>query len=197
MATSLTQPLDTVPTEAILIQYLRILQNADNLPFCKVNKFFSIPLVPRLYKIYWIMWMLACLLHKIVWNRWLIQQLEITIALVHIVLAFLASVQQGRALERAFIVLNSTSADCHTYRKYIGSLPSRDTSKIRHPQKPWYLYRLWCMQLYKCHQSQVESILFKSGLLSSVYNWCCTHSLIQFTWTKIGFHLGYYSWNNF
>ena len=37
-------------------------------------------------------------------------------------LAFFASVQQGKALERAFVVLNSTSMCCHTYRIYTGSL---------------------------------------------------------------------------
>ena len=37
-------------------------------------------------------------------------------------LAFLTSVQQGRALERGFIGLNSMSMHCHAYRKYTGSL---------------------------------------------------------------------------
>ena len=36
--------------------------------------------------------------------------------------AFLASEQQGRALELDFIALNSTGMDCHAYRKYTGSL---------------------------------------------------------------------------
>ena len=35
---------------------------------------------------------------------------------------FLASVQQGRALEHAFVVLNSTSKHCHIYQKCIGRL---------------------------------------------------------------------------
>ena len=35
-----------------------------------------------------------------------------------------SSVQRGRALERAFIVLNSMSMHYHTYWKYIGSLRS-------------------------------------------------------------------------
>ena len=43
-------------------------------------------------------------------------------------LAFLASVQQGRALKRAFVALNGTSTHCHAYWKYSGSLQSRDTS---------------------------------------------------------------------
>ena len=43
-------------------------------------------------------------------------------------LPFLAIVQQGKALERAF---NGTSTHCHTYRKYTGNLRSRDTSLLR------------------------------------------------------------------
>ena len=39
-------------------------------------------------------------------------------------LSFLAIVQQGRALERTFVVLNGTSTHCHTYWKYTGSLQS-------------------------------------------------------------------------
>ena len=35
--------------------------------------------------------------------------------------AFLARVQQGRALERAFVALNSMGMHCHAYRKYTGS----------------------------------------------------------------------------
>ena len=46
-------------------------------------------------------------------------------------LSFLAIVQQVRALECAFVVLNSTSTHCHAYRKYTGSLRSRDTSLLR------------------------------------------------------------------
>ena len=46
-------------------------------------------------------------------------------------LAFLASVQQGRALERAFIVVNSMSTNCHAFRKYTGSLWNTDASIFR------------------------------------------------------------------
>ena len=53
-----------------------------------------------------------------------------------LLLSFLAIVQQGRALERAFVVLNSTSTHCHAYRKYTGSLRSWDTSILRWHQLP-------------------------------------------------------------
>ena len=46
-------------------------------------------------------------------------------------LSFLGMVQQERALECAFVALNGTSTHCHTYRKYTGSLQSRDTSLLR------------------------------------------------------------------
>ena len=81
---------------------------------------FSVPLVSGLYKICWIMRTFACLTHKILHHCWTIQKLVIIIALVHTVLtslwsAFLAmySIQQGRAWERACIVLNNTSTRCH------------------------------------------------------------------------------------
>ena len=37
-------------------------------------------------------------------------------------LAFLPSVQQGRALECGFVVLNGTSIHCHAYQKHTRSL---------------------------------------------------------------------------
>ena len=44
---------------------------------------------------------------------------------------FLASTQQGRALECAFVALNSTGTHCHAYQKYTGSLRNTDASTIR------------------------------------------------------------------
>ena len=44
--------------------------------------------------------------------------------------AFLARVQQGRALERAFVALNSMGMHCHAYRKYT------EASKIWTPLNP-------------------------------------------------------------
>ena len=41
VATSLMQPLDVVLIEALLIQYLRILPNADSLLFHKADRFFG------------------------------------------------------------------------------------------------------------------------------------------------------------
>ena len=41
--------------------------------------------------------------------------------------AFLASVQKGRALERAFVALGT---HCHAYQKYTGSLRNPDASQI-------------------------------------------------------------------
>ena len=46
-------------------------------------------------------------------------------------LAFLTSIQQGRALEHAFLALNSVSMHCHAYQKYIGSLQNTDASIFR------------------------------------------------------------------
>ena len=42
-------------------------------------------------------------------------------------LSLLAIVQQGRALECAFVALNGMSTHCHAYQKYTRSLWSRDT----------------------------------------------------------------------
>ena len=68
-------------------------------------------------------------------------QLDITIALVCTVLAsghaaFLASVQQGRALECGFVALNSTGTHCHAYRKYPGRL--RNTDSLYNPDTQWW-----------------------------------------------------------
>ena len=46
-------------------------------------------------------------------------------------LAFLTNLQQGRALEHAFVVLNPTSTHCHAYWKYTRSLLNTDTSIFR------------------------------------------------------------------
>ena len=46
-------------------------------------------------------------------------------------LYFPAIVQQGRAVELAFVVLDGTSTHCHAYRKYTRSLQSKDTSSLR------------------------------------------------------------------
>ena len=46
-------------------------------------------------------------------------------------LFFAAIVQQGRAVERAFVALNGTSTHCHAYRKYTGNLRSKNTSLLR------------------------------------------------------------------
>ena len=43
----------------------------------------------------------------------LIKQLDIMIALVHIVVVFLASIQQGKALEYTLLPLNSMNTNCH------------------------------------------------------------------------------------
>ena len=45
--------------------------------------------------------------------------------------AFLASTQQGRALECSFVALNSTGMHCHAYQKCTGSLQNMDVSIIR------------------------------------------------------------------
>ena len=42
--------------------------------------------------------------------------------------AFLASINQARALECAFVVLNSMGMHCHAYRKYTRSLRNMETS---------------------------------------------------------------------
>ena len=94
----------------------------------------SVPLVPALYKIHWIMQMLACLSHKVV-HHWSTQQLDITNSTgMHstgLWSAFLTSIQQGRALECAFVALNSTGIHCHAYRKYTRSLRNTGVSIIR------------------------------------------------------------------
>ena len=93
----------------------------------------SVLLVPELYKIHWIMGRsLACLSHNVVHHCWSIQQYNSTgMHSISLWSAFLASTQQGRALECAFVALNSTGTHCHAYQKYTGSLRNTDASTIR------------------------------------------------------------------
>ena len=83
---------------------------------------FAVLLVPRLYKIYSILRMLAGLAQDC-------PALPIDSLTGHYILtlvghsssfwlSFLAIVRQGRAVEHTFEVLNSTSMHCHAYRKY-------------------------------------------------------------------------------
>ena len=92
-----------------------------------------VPLVPGLYIIYWIMQMLTCLSHKFVRHHWLIQQLDIIIALVRIVLASDQPFSKvyTSALEHAFVALNNMGMHCHAYRKYTRSLQNTDAFIIR------------------------------------------------------------------
>lgn len=93
-ATSFTQPLDAVS----IIVIDTILENTR-----KGARFFS-PYST------WTVQILACLSHKIVHHYCLIQQQLDTI------IAFLVSVNQGRAPECVFVALNSLSMYCHTYQ---------------------------------------------------------------------------------
>ena len=107
---------------------------------------FLVLLVPGLYKIHLIMWTLACLSHKIVWHCSFIYQLDIIITVVCIVLAsglaFLTSVQSGRAWEHNFVV----SMHCHAYQKYTRSLRSRITSLPGH-----FRWHQWCLHHKRFH----------------------------------------------
>ena len=49
-------------------------------------------------------------------------------------LSFLAIIQQGRALERAFVMLNGMSMHCHAYQKY--------TSEVETPL--YSVHFRWC-----------------------------------------------------
>ena len=105
--------------------YLHTIQISETLLFCKVDRFFG-PTSTWAVQMHLIMWTFAC-------YRWLNQQLDIIIALhgthsTSLWLSFLASIQQGRALECGFIVLNSMSTHWHAYRKYTGSLQKTDAS---------------------------------------------------------------------
>ena len=82
---------------------------------------FAVSVVPGLYKIHSIMRTLGGLLHKIVWHRWLIHQLNIKLTLVRTVLAsgypFLPSYSKGKLWNGTFIALNGTSTHFHAYQK--------------------------------------------------------------------------------
>ena len=83
--------------------------------------------VPGLYRSHWIMGTPTWLSHKFVRHCWSIQQLNISYNSIglhssSLWSAFLASIQQGRALERAIVALNSMGMHCHAYQKYTGSL---------------------------------------------------------------------------
>ena len=70
---------------------------------------FLVTLVPGLYKIHLIMWMLICFSHKIVHHHWFDSTTgHYNSTSTSLCSAFLASVQQGRTLECSFRVLNST-----------------------------------------------------------------------------------------
>ena len=87
-----------------------------------------VPLLPGLYKIV----DARMPQHNVICDHWTIQQHNNTgTHSTSLWLAFLASVQQGRALEHTFIVLNSMSTHCHGYRKYTRSLWNTNTSIFR------------------------------------------------------------------
>ena len=118
------QPLDAVPVEAPLIQYLRILPNADTLLFRKVDSFFGPSSTWTVTD--------ACrpltqdcppLLIESTTRHYNSTGMHSTSFLI----AFPVSVQQGRALERTSKALKGMSMHCHAhaYGKYTGSLQSR------------------------------------------------------------------------
>ena len=148
------QPLDVVLIGASLIHYLRILPNADSLLFHKADLGFSVPLIPRLYKIHWIMWTLACLSHKI--PAPLIDSTtghynSTGMYSTSLWLVFLTSIQQGRALECAFVVLNSMS---------IIATPTRNIPETSKVGTPLYLghfrWHQWCAH----HRSSTVIIFY-------------------------------------
>ena len=139
-ATLLMRPLDVVPIEAPLIQYLRML----------------------------IMWTLRYSVKRTVFlgpsSTWTVQNSldneDAGMPLMQVCLTWLidsttghynsigthstgllvslslASIQQMRALERGFIALIGTSTHCHTYQKYTESLQSNYLGRFR-----WHK---WC-----------------------------------------------------
>ena len=83
-------------------------------------------------------------------------------------LAFLASVQQGRALEHGFIVLNSVSM--HAYWKYTRNLWNMDTS-IFQTHKRWVL---WCPHHMVVMESMIKCICNQlNQVLHSLSNCAC------------------------
>ena len=88
-------------------------------------------------------------------------------------LAFLVSIQEGRALECTFLMLNSTSTYWHAYHKYTGSLQSVDTSIF------WTLAlslqrgcTVMCLKLCKLFSS-ISCVNVMCGLLL----WCISDSV--------------------
>ena len=162
--------------------------NVDTPLFCKADRFFSpfstwtvqnsldnagVPLLP-------------C---KVFCYRWLIQQLDITIAMVRTVLTsgqpFSQVYSKGRALECAFVMLNSMGMYCHAYRKYTGSLRNTDASIIRtHSGGPMVspIEGFHC-NICLCTHVQYMSRWVCTSCLTRVYGWCgccvqSTHTIL-------------------
>ena len=78
----LTWPLDMILIEALLIQYLRILPNADTFLFCKMDRFFGLSIT-------WTVQNVLDIAHMPLPQNFLAltQQLDIIIALIHVVVA--------------------------------------------------------------------------------------------------------------
>ena len=129
----------SVLIEEPLIQYLRILPNADALLFLEADRFFS-PFST---------WTVRNSFNNM--NTCMSPAQDCLAPLIDsttgqynstvthstsLLLAFLNSIKQGRAPECAFIVLNGTSTHCHGYWKYTRTLQSRITSLLRWHQ--WY-----------------------------------------------------------
>ena len=80
-------------------------------------------------------------------------------------LAFLASVQQERALEHAFLAQNSMSMHCHAYHKYIGSLQNTDASIFRACSSGLYVL-IGGVPLYKIGKVKCFEVSIIASVLS-------------------------------
>ena len=114
----------------------------------------SVPLVPALCKIHWLPLTQGC--QPLLINSTTGHYNSTGMYSTSLWSAFLTSVQQGRALECAFVALNSTGTHCHAYRKYTGSL--RNTDGLYNQDTQWWshdvrnrrvaLYSLLCKILF-------------------------------------------------
>ena len=147
-----------------------------------------VPLVPGLYTIHWIMWTLTYLSRKVVHHRWSTTGHYNSIGLHSSSLwsAFLTSVQQGRALECAFVALNNTGMHYHAYRKYTGSLQNMDTSIIRTRRGGPMVSAIEGFHCRYFVRSIISLLLWAPGVLVNslwIHNLGCTRSLVSLQWS--------------
>lgn len=160
------QPLDVVLIGASLIEYLWILPNADSLLFHKADRFFGPSSILTVQNS----------LDNVDAGMPLAQDIPALLSdsttehynstckhYTSLWLAFLPSLQRGRALKPTFIAFNCTSMHCHTYtRDKTRSFQSRNASLLR------------ALEMAPHYRGSTVDLCIAQGLFSFVCQFTCS-----------------------